>query len=361
MHLKSFLMVLTAALGTVAGGTMVNSFTNSTATKAGTTFILTVNPSSQTLAQGASAQSAVSIISVNGFTGTVALSLFFPAARLPAVVNPSNVTVPSNGTAKATLTITTSTMTAIGNYTIVVLGITTHGKTSYASSLLTVQIVSNQDFAIISSPLNILNLAGTTNTTNIVLSSVNGYSGTVALSVTVPFGYITVTGGQNPVTLSPGGTAASKLQIITTSSTLLGTYNITITGTSSSHVHTTTISLTVVDPNPPTIEALTLNSYKFNSNTNVTLSIQNTGTTSVTLQSYAVRDLSGDAWSLTNWAGPTISPASIVPANILIGASCNNCIYTGIVGLFTQFTLGQTYIITVTTARNNQFSFTMTY
>jgi hypothetical protein len=359
VHLKSLLMVLTAALGTATGGTMINSFMSGSSTKA--TFFLTVDPSSQTIAQGASAHSTVTVISVNGFAGMVALSLFFPGATLPAVLSPSNVTVPVNGTARATLTITASTTTVVGNYTVAVMGIGSgQGKTRYSASIVTVRVVTDEDFTISSSPSALVNAAGSSSTTTILLSSVNGYSGNISLSVSVPFGYITATGGQNPVSLPASGLATSALQIITSSATLLGTYNLTVTGTSGSHVHTTVITLTVVISNP-VVESLALTSYKFNSNTNVTLSLQNTGSSNVTLQSYSVMDTSGNAWTLPNWAGPTISHGSMVRANILISTSCNNCIYTGIVGLFTGFTAGHSYIVTVTTARNNQFSFTVTY
>ena len=352
-------MVLTAALGTATGGTMINSFMSGSSTKA--TFFLTVDPSSQTIAQGASAHSTVTIISVNGYAATVALSLFFPGAKLASIVSPSNVTLPANGTARATLTITPSTAAAIGNYTIAVMGIGSgQGKTRYSSSIVTVRVVTDQDFAIASSPSAILNIVGSSSSTSILLSSLNGYSGTVSLSVTVPFGYITATGGQNSVSLSAGGSATSALQIMTSGATLPGTYNITVTGSSGSHVHKTGITMSVVGSNP-VVETLTMPSYKFNSNTNVTLSIGNTGTGSVTLQSYSVMDTSGNTWTLTNWGGPTISAGTTVQANILISTSCSNCIYTGIVGLFTGFTPGHSYIVTVTTARNNQFPFTLAY
>ena len=359
VHLKSLLMVLTAALGTATGGTMINSFMSGTSSKAN--FFLHVDPSSQTIAQGASAHSTVTIISVNGYTGTVMLSLFFPGAKLPAVLSPSNVTLPTNGTAWATLAMTPSTTTVIGNYTIAVTGIgSDHGKTRYSSSIVTVQVVTDQDFSIGSSPSAIVNAIGSSSTTSILLSSLNGFAGTITLSVTVPFGYITVTGGQNPVSLSAGGSATSALQIITSSATLLGTYNITVTGTSGSHVHTTIITLTVVS-SVAAVEVLTMTSYKFNSNSNLSLTLRNAGSGNVTLQSYSARDMSGNAWTLPTWAGPTINPASTVPANILIGTSCNNCIYTGIVGSFTGFTPGHSYVVTVTTPRNNPFSFPVTY
>src|SRR5438128_4569190 len=261
VYLKGLLMVLTAAVGTVAGGTMLSSYVNGG--KAGPSFLLTVNPSTLFIEQGTTLTSTVSIISVNGFSGTVSLSLFFTGSKLPATVSPTSVSVPANGTATSTLTVTA---TSIGNYKIVVIGIaSSHGKTTYASADLSVQVVSNQDFTITSSPSNIVNVFGSSNTTTITITSLNGYTGTVSLTVTAPFGYITVTGSQNPLTLSSDGTASSTLDITTSLSTTLGNYNITLTGTDGSRTHSTAIRLTFVDPTipPPVLESLKLNSYQF--------------------------------------------------------------------------------------------------
>jgi len=228
VYLKGLLMVLTAVVGTVAGGTMLSSYVNGG--KVGPSFLLTVNPSTLSIEQGSSLTSSVSIISVNSFSGTVSLSLFFTGSKLPASVSPTSVSVPANGTAKSTLTVTATSN--IGNYNIVVIGIaSSHGKTTYASADLSVQVVSNQDFTITSSPSNIVNVFGSSNTTTVTVTSVNGYTGTVSLTVTAPFGYITVTGSQNPLTLSSDGTASSTLDITTSLSTTLGNYNITLTGT----------------------------------------------------------------------------------------------------------------------------------
>lgn len=354
-------MVLTAALGTMAGGAMVNSLASSAGAKNSGTFFVTINPSSLTIGQSASARSIVTVTSINSFAGTVALSLFFPGGKLPALLSPTSVSLSANATAKSTLTVTTTNTTSTGSYSIVVIGVSSgHGKTSYSSTMLSVQVVSNRDFTITVSPTSITNLVGSTNTTKILLASQDGFNGTITLTATLPFGYITITGGQSPVTLAAGGTATSTLQITTSTSTLPGTYTVTITGTSGPISHTTTVTLTASDPTPLPPESLKLVNYSFSSNTNVTLSIQNTGTTSVTLQSYSVRDSTGDAWTLANWSGPTIAPSSVIQVNVLISTSCGGCIYTGILGLFTQFVPGQTYTIVVTTTRNNQFSFTVT-
>ncbi|HYU88744.1 MAG TPA: hypothetical protein VEL52_08670, partial [Candidatus Bathyarchaeia archaeon] len=203
VHLKGLLMVLTAAVGTVAGGTMLSSYVSDG--KAGPSFLLTVNPSTLSLEQNASLTSTVNVISVRGFSGTVSLSLFFTDSKLPASLSPGSVNVPVNGTAKSTVTVTATN--TIGSFNVVIVGIaSSHGKTNYASTELSVQVVSNQDFTITSSPSSIVNTFGSSNTTTITVTSVNGYVGTVSLTVTAPFGYITVMGSQNPLILSAGGT-----------------------------------------------------------------------------------------------------------------------------------------------------------
>src|SRR5438309_4022510 len=121
VHLKGLLMVLTAAVGTVASGTMLSSYVNGS--KAGPSFLLTVNPSTLSIEQGASLTSTVSVMSVRGFSGTVSLSLFFTGSNLPASLTPSSVSVPVNGTAKSTLTVNATS--TVGSYDIVVIGIAT--------------------------------------------------------------------------------------------------------------------------------------------------------------------------------------------------------------------------------------------
>src|SRR4029077_14055624 len=96
---------------------------------------------------------------------------------------------------------------------------------------------------------------GFANSTNIILDSKYGFDGSVTLSATVPFGFLGVMGGQNPVTLAPGSSSATSLQVSTTISTVLGRYNITITGSSGVVSHSCILTVNVVDPAP---ESLTL-------------------------------------------------------------------------------------------------------
>jgi hypothetical protein len=363
IHLKTLLMVLTAAAGSVAGGTMVNSMANNylSGSRSSPSFILTLDPTTMMLGQNASATSTLNIMSVNGYTGTVGLSLFYPGTKVTSSLSSTSVNVPANGMTKSTISLTAPG--TLGNYTIVVVGISGgHSKTSYATAVLTVEVVSNQDFSISANPSELIGLAGSTNSTVIMVTSMKGYTGSVSLSVTTPFGFISVTGGLNPVTITPGATATSLLTVTTSlANTAPGTYTIVVTGTAGARTHTTNLTVVVKDPAPPTItESLTLLSYTFQNATTLVLTLQNTGTTSLTLTSYIARDLTGNAWALINWNTASIAPGATETVTIVIGVNCLGCAYSGIPGLFFQFATGQTYTVQVTTAANNQFSFTVT-
>ncbi|HZY93967.1 MAG TPA: hypothetical protein VFE98_03790 [Candidatus Bathyarchaeia archaeon] len=353
VHVKALLAVLTAALGTVAGGSMINAFNNDNGNNQGS-FVIAASPSVLTVGQGYAANSTVTVTSLNGYSGTVTVSVYYPGGKLSTVFNPTKITVPRDGVAKSTLTITVPLTATIGNYTLLVIG-SAQRKTAYAASPIIVHVTSNKDFAIASQLANVLNLQGTANTVNIMLTSVNGYNGTINLQATVPFGYITVTGAQNSLALLSGQTVTSTLTISTTTQTLPGTYLITVTGTSGGVSHSTTITLAVTDP--VITESLELVSYRFNTGTNLTLSLRNTGTTTVILQSYSIMDATGNSWSFTWPNGPAIAPGATVAVNMLIAVSCNTCTYSGIFGLFMQFSLGQSYAVTLTTKTSYQFSF----
>ena len=102
----------------------------------------------------------------------------------------------------------------------------------------------------------------------------------------------------------------------------------------------------------------------FSSTQNATLSLRNIGTANITLATYFVKDSNGNQYARSAWntAGPnqspTISPNAAKPVYILINTACgSSCSLTG--SAF-QYTSGYSYTVTVTTTRNNQFTFTVT-
>ena len=80
----------------------------------------------------------------------------------------------------------------------------------------------------------------------------------------------------------------------------------------------------------------------------MTLTVRSVGLASVGLVSYSVKDAAGNQYTKTNWAGPTISTNTVAVINIVIDGSA-----------FT-FQSRYSYTITVTSARNNIFTFTVT-
>ena len=126
------------------------------------------------------------------------------------------------------------------------LSVTAHNNTALNTSTFDNVTVSTPapDFSISATPSSqTVTQGGSTNYTASV-SPINGFTGTVSLSVSgLPSG---ATGTFNPTSIS-GGSGSSTLTIATASSTPAGTFTLTITGASGSLSHATTVTL-VVNP-----------------------------------------------------------------------------------------------------------------
>jgi len=356
--LKALLLLVTFAFGSFTVSGTVLPFTISDAHKTTGSFVLTISPSVLSIPQGMNATSTVTILSTQGFAGTVALTAQV-ASGIAVVFNPSGVNVPVGGTAISITTVQAAKNASIGTYDIIVTGMAVAGRKVLSSSaLLTATVNPQGDFGVYAYPYSITVIAGFTNSTSIILYGRNGFNGSVTLSATVPFGFLGVMGGQNPVKLTSGATSNTSLLVSTTTSTVSGKYNVTITGSSGTVSHPCILTVNVVDPSPESLSLLGVTN-KFP--TNLTLSLRNNGNTPITLQSYSVTDISGDMWTLANWTGPTLSPGSTSSAIISIGSSCNACAYKGIIDLFQQFVPTHIYLITITTKLNTQFTFTIVF
>ena len=356
--LKALLLLVTFAFGSFTVSGTVLPFTISDAHKTTGSFVLTISPSVLNIPQGMNITSTVTILSTQGFAGTVALTAQV-ASGIAVVFNPSGVNVPVGGTATSITTVQAAKNASIGTYDIIATGMAVAGRKVLSSSaLLTATVNPQGDFGVYAYPYSITVVAGFTNSTGIILFGRNGFNGSVTLSATVPFGFLGVMGGQNPVKLTSGATSNTSLLVSTTTSTVSGKYNVTITGSSGTVSHPCILTVNVVDPSPESLSLLRVTN-KFP--TNLTLSLRNNGNTPITLQSYSVTDISGDMWTLANWTGPTLSPGSTSSAVISIGSSCNACAYKGIIDLFQQFVPTHTYLITITTKLNTQFTYTIVF
>jgi len=110
-------------------------------------------------------------------------------------------------------------------------------------------------------------------------------------------------------------------------------------------------------------EAMNMDSYSFGNSTQLTMYLRNSGTASISLQSYYVKDSSSNQWQNTAFTAGPIAPNAVlsVTLGITTGNGCgSSCVYTGTAGGFQTFQSGYQYTILVVTTRNNQFSFSVT-
>lgn len=129
-----------------------------------------------------------------------------------------------------------------------------------------VQIQAQPDFAISATPSSQSVAQGGSTTFTVNVTPSNGFSGSVALSVSgLPSG---ATSAFNPTSIT--GTGSSTLTVGTATTTPAGTYPLTITGTSGSLSHTAQVTLVVKGP-PPTVTAISPTSGPMSGGTAVSI------------------------------------------------------------------------------------------
>jgi plastocyanin len=215
----------------------------------GPDFGISSNPPSLTILQGSKANSTITATSLNNFAGSVTLSSSpsSPTGLMTSSFSVNPVMVPAGGTAKSNFTISVPVGTSPGSYSLTVTG--SNSTTSRNTSVSVT--VTAPDFTIISSPSSLNIPQGSSGTTTITLTSLNGFSGTVSLTSTLSSSGPQVTFSPASVAVPSGGSISSTLSVSAASSGAYstavsqGTYTVTVTGTSGSSVHSTTLSLTV--------------------------------------------------------------------------------------------------------------------
>ncbi len=358
----SLLLVGVLVLGSVVGAFMADpqlaTALSSKPTPRPGDFTLSSSLASLNIGQGSGGTATLMVTSINSYNNITWLSVALPSNAtnvLTASLNPDIVTPPAKGGANSTLTVAASSNAPTGNYQITVTG--TSGPKTH-SIQFTLTVLAGPGFTLAANP-SFMNIArGGANTTTITVTSLNGFTGKVVMSVVAPFAFMGVAGGLSPLMIASGSSNSTLLGISATNGTIVGRYYLNVTGTSGSVSRSMTVTANVTSAILSNArESLILEIVTFNSGTNVTLTLHNTGTVSIQFVTYNVKDTAGDQYTYTSWPGPTIAPGSVVLTNFLIGSSCSSCTLSGTA--FT-FAFGSSYTVTIVTARSNQFSFTAT-
>jgi hypothetical protein len=204
---------------------------------AGPNFSITASPASQTVTAGAGTSYTATVAASGGFTGSVAFSVSGLPTGASASFSPTSVTTSGS----STLSVSTSTTTPAGTYTLTLTG--TSGTLVHST---TVRLVVNPvggtpDFTISVSPTSRTVTRGSSGTYTVTIGAVNGFSGTVSLSVTGLGSRVTAT--FSPTTVTGSGT--STLAVTVNRRATRGTRTLTITGVSGSLSHSTTAALVI--------------------------------------------------------------------------------------------------------------------
>jgi len=207
-------------------------------------FTLEASPVVLSVLQGGSVTTSISVTGVNGPAGSVNLA----ASGLPSGVTASFA--PNSTTSTSVLTLTANSYAPTGTYNVTITGTSGPLTVTTALSLM----VGPPSFTLSAAPSS-LNLAqGFSNTTSVVVTSVNGFTGNVSLvASSLPSG-VTASFTPNPTS----GTSLLTLSASSTATT--GSATVVITGTSGAVSATTTVLLNVVST-PPSIS---LYAYSFN-------------------------------------------------------------------------------------------------
>ncbi len=197
-------------------------------------FALSATPSSQTVSPGSNTSYSVSTSAIHGFTGAISLSVSGLPTNATGTFSPTPVNVGSS----STLTITTASNTPTGSFTLTIIG--TSGSLTSTTSV-TLNVTGPASFALSAMPSSQAVNAGGGTSYSVSTSAVNGFTGSISLSVSgLPANAI---GTFNPSSVSVG--SSSTLTIITASNTPTGSSTLTIKGTSNSLTNTTTATLNV--------------------------------------------------------------------------------------------------------------------
>jgi hypothetical protein len=204
---------------------------------AGPNFSITASPASQAVTAGAGTSYTATVTASGGFSGVVNFSVSGLPSGASASFNPASVT----GSGSSSMSVTTSTSTPAGTYTLTITGTSGSLVHSTTVTLVVNPVGGTPDFTISVSPTSRTVTRGSSTTYTVTIGAVNGFSGTVSLSVAGLGSRVTAT--FSPASVTGSGTSTLSVQVARNASR--GTRTLTITGVSGSLSHSTTATLVI--------------------------------------------------------------------------------------------------------------------
>lgn len=184
----------------------------------------------------------VNVAPVNGFTGSVALGTKGLPAGVSSSFSPNPLAVPGG----SVLTLTVTPAAAAGSWTFQVEAVQ-GTMTVQADYTLTLSAPAAPDFTVTPQLSAVTEQPGTTGSLPITISSVNGFAGTVIMSLQNAPAGISSLFSPIPVIVPAGGSTTTNLWLTTAASTVGGVYPTLVRGTSGNLVRDSSLQITVSD------------------------------------------------------------------------------------------------------------------
>ena len=285
-------------------------------------FLTQPSPGVVTLTPSVSKSTTMVLSSVNGFSSSISLTAAWTGSA-PAGITvslPSPVTVPAGGSASSILTLTADDSPSTGTYTLILTA--TNGVISHSSDIAvtiygtpSVFAPVTPDFSITSaitqpSPTAVSLSPGTSQATDIVLSSIDGFSSTVSLTAgwnaAAPSGVAISPLSPVTVTVPASGTVSSTVTITAASTPSTGSYTLLVTATNGVTSHATEIPVIVSGSiavlAPVTLTAVPIPDFSLHPSTDIVSTIPGmSGEASVVVNSLG--SFSAPVTFSTSWVG----------------------------------------------------------
>jgi len=239
-QLKDLLLTSVDPVASLVGITVTEGRLNA-GSALNTPFTVGLTPRSQSVVYGSSVDYTVSVRSLNGFSAPVTLTFSSPDPDITGSISPSTVTPPPLGTAQATLSVDTTLALARGEHRLAVSGSDGQGEDHQTSAFL---VATGPDFEIAVDPASGAAAAGGSTDYDVVVSSLEGWSGSVSLSLVGDpafSGVFTPT----PVSVPAYGSTSSTLTLSVAPGTALGSYSVSVEGTDGVKVRSRTVGIDV--------------------------------------------------------------------------------------------------------------------
>src|SRR5437667_147162 len=211
----------------------------------GPDFSVGVVPFSGTVLAGTTGTFSVLLESLRGFSGTVNLSTT-STNGFTTTLNSGKITLPSGGLVSDSLAISVPANTLTGTYRVDVTATNASGLPVH-STFVQVYVLA-QNFTLITFPSALSIHAGSIGKSIVDVVGLNGFSGTVALTVSYNTQQLSASLGSASLKLTPGFTNTTALIISTTTRTIPGVYQVVVNGTIGSLSRSVTLSVGVTAP-----------------------------------------------------------------------------------------------------------------